>query len=86
MTDLEIITAVDELARQFVNLSAPFEVLIAPGAQMHRSHTGFVRRLWEQARQVYIMRTGIDVLDAIKRHEAWLRSAENAPELYVERR
>lgn len=59
---------------------------LPPGFPCHRSRVGAVRRCWEVARETHLKATGIDVLGAIKRHEAWLRSPENAPELHVQRR
>jgi hypothetical protein len=86
-SDLEIIAEVDDMARQSINLEMALDqAWLPPGTKCHRSRVGFIRRAWEKAREAYLKETGIDVLDAIKRHEAWLRSPDNAPELYVERR
>jgi hypothetical protein len=102
MTDLEIIAAVDALTRDRVNALLPRPGLLRrlinfvtrrkppgtlpKGAQCHRSRVGAVRAEWQKAREAHFRETGVDVLDAIKRHEAWLRNPQNAPELHVERR
>ena len=62
------------------------QMSLPPDFQCHSSRVGAVRRCWETARETHLKATGIDVLDAIKRHEAWLRSPENVPELHIERR
>lgn len=77
-SDQEVIAEVDAIAQRAAGLPV--------GTQYHRSRVGAIRRVWEKAREDYREKNGVDVLDAIKRHEAWLRSPENAPELYVERR
>lgn len=87
MTDLEIIAAVNELARGYCNAELePGDQPLPPGTRCDMHRAGFVRRRWERAREVFLEQNGLDVLDAIKRHEAWLRSPENAPQLYVDRR
>lgn len=81
--DLKIIAAVNELARGFVNADLqPNEKPIPEGARLDMARIGFIRQRWERARETYLKQTGIDVIDCIKRHEAWLRSPENAPQLY----
>jgi hypothetical protein len=86
-SDLDTINEVNERAR------AIFNAKLAPGEQplpaiVHHdmSRVGAIRRAWEAARDAYKEETGIDVTDAIRRHEAWLRSPENAPQLYIEKR
>lgn len=87
LNDLEIIAAVDAMTRDQVNAALPSNDLPIPlGAQCHRSRGGLVRREWEKAREAYFRQTGIDALDCIRRREAELRNAQNAPELHVERR
>jgi hypothetical protein len=85
--DQAVIMEVDEMARGFVSLILPLDEPLLPlGTPCHRARVRLVREEWERARRTYLSRTGIDVIAAIKRHEAWLRSPENAPQLYVERR
>jgi hypothetical protein len=80
-SDQDVIAEVNEIARGLFN-----DPSIPQGFRFDMSRIGDLRRKWEEARAIYKERTGIDVLDAIARHEAWLRSPENAPQLYVERR
>lgn len=82
--DLRIIATVDRMARAIIN--SQMKQPISPRTRCHSHHVGFVRRCWEEAAKSYYERTGIEVREAIARREARLRSPENAPVLYVDRR
>lgn len=90
----EIIAAVNELARGYLNADPirlnnadPGRMAVYPKGyrcDMHR--WAYVRRHFKRAAAEYYAQTGLDVYDALREHEAMLRSREYAPELYVERR
>lgn len=83
-SDLEIIAAVNELARGYVNPSE--EKMLPEGTRVDMHRWRWARRYWEQAVKEYKEKTGYDAIEALARHEAKLRSRENAPQLYIERR
>lgn len=90
----EIILAVNELARKYLNadperlnIADPGRMVIFPEGfrcDMHRWQ--YVRRHFKRAANEYLEKTGLDVYEALREHEATLRSRHYAPQLYVERR
>lgn len=89
-SDHEILAAVNERARLFVNAEfIPDSQIQSPlpiGYRCDMSRIGFIRRRWERARDMHLQETGLDVLESLRRIEAALRDPINAPVLYVERR
>ncbi len=83
-SDQEIIAEVNERARAYANAAG--EQSLPDGYRCNMDRHRSVREHWERAAEEYKNETGIDVLDALARHEADLRSPVNAPQLHIERR
>lgn len=73
--DREILAAVNERARFYVNADTPGEPPYPPGYRCDMSRVGFIRRRWERAVQEYKDEMGIDPIEALARIEAELRRA-----------
>lgn len=85
--DQDILTAVNEKARQLVNAELQSnEQPLPEGFRCDMSRVGFIRRRWERAVEAYKNEMGIDPVESLQRIEANLRNPEKAPQLHIERR
>lgn len=92
--DRRVIAEVNEMARQDVH--AKHGVLLPEGTRCDMGnprivggagwHSVTILNHWRDACARYKKENGIDPQECLARHEAWLRSPENAPALYLDRR
>jgi hypothetical protein len=80
-SDQDILSKVNMLARMLVWMDGS-----SPPPRCDLSRVMFVSERWCRAVTAHKKITGDDAQAALVRHEAWLRSSENAPELHIERR
>jgi hypothetical protein len=83
LTDQEIVSKTSALAWAF---AASEDVVHPHGARIDMMHLPHSQQKWKQASAAFEKLSGINSQEALRRHEAWLRNKDNAPELHVDRR